>query len=82
MTRARRNLSTRLAARHRARDPMRAFDALPPELRAWMHEAALPWSPRSARRIWERAVGQGLDAQAAREVLARAEARTLARERG
>ena len=50
-----RNLRSTL--RHRARqNPMRDFDALPPELRQWLHGAALPWSPRSVRRIWDKAL--------------------------
>lgn len=33
---------------------MRAFDRLPPELRMWLAEAALPWSPQSALKLWRR----------------------------
>ncbi len=36
---------------------MRAYDALPPELRQWLAAACLPWSPASAKRIWIRAGG-------------------------
>ena len=43
-----RNLATTLRARRRDADRVRAFDRLPRELRLWLHEAALPWSPRSA----------------------------------
>jgi Family of unknown function (DUF6525) len=32
---------------------MRTFDALPPELRRWLADAVLPWSPVSCRRLWE-----------------------------
>lgn len=45
-----RNLRSTLRRRAR-QNPMRDFDALPPELRKWLHGAALPWSPRSVRRI-------------------------------
>jgi hypothetical protein len=38
---------------------MRAFDRLPRDLRLWLHEAALPWSPRSAARAWARARAAG-----------------------
>lgn len=58
---------------------MQAFDQLPPELRAWLRDAKLPWSPRSCRAIWTRARREGAGLP---EVLARlehAEAATLAR---
>ena len=72
-----RNLSTGL--RRRA-GSMRAHDALPPGLRAWLHHAALPWSARSALKLWTRAMAQTGDARAARDRLDRAEARMLARD--
>ena len=71
---------TRLARRRARSDPMRAFDALPAPLRRWLAEAALPWSPASCRRIWQRARarGEAIDTILAR--LDRAEARTLSRD--
>ena len=47
---------------------MRAFDSLPPVLRRWLTQAALPWSPASCRRIWQaaRARGESPDAALAR----------------
>jgi hypothetical protein len=60
---------------------MREFDALPPPLRAWLREAALPWSAKSALRIWEQARRDG-GTEAALARLAAAEAGTLAREPG
>jgi hypothetical protein len=75
-----RNLITGLRQRHRAA-PMQAHDALPREVRLWVHEAALPWSAASLRRLWARALRQaGGDADAARARLDAAEARALARE--
>ena len=65
--------------RRRAGDPMREFDALPPPLRAWLRDAALPWSAKSALRIWQKARREG-GAQEALARLAAAEAGTLARE--
>lgn len=61
---------------------MRAFDDLPPALRRWLSEAALPWSPASCRRIWMRARSRGepLDAVLARLDLA--EQRSLNRDAG
>lgn len=74
--------TTTLRRRARGGDPMRAYDALPPELRAWMAQATLPWSPRPCARLWERARRRrGMSAEAARSWLSYAEARTLARDR-
>jgi len=73
-----RNLATALRARRREACPMRAFDRLPRELRLWLHEAALPWSPRSAARAWARARAAGDDPAPA---LSRLESRRLAQER-
>lgn len=67
-------------ARWRNTDPMTAFDRLPPDLRAWLAGAALPWSAASALRLWQRALRETGSPQAARDRMARAEARTLARE--
>lgn len=76
----RRNLRTSLRVRPAA-DPMRAFDALPPPLRRWLAAACLPWSPRSALRLWNRALARhGGDTAAALASLAAAERRTLARD--
>jgi hypothetical protein len=76
----RRNLATSLRQRT-ADHPMRAFDSLPAQLRRWLADARLPWSPRSALRVWERALARhGGDIEAALKSLDRAEARTLARD--
>lgn len=73
--------ATSLRRRVRGGDPMRAYDALPPDLRAWLAEAALPWSPQSCARVWEKARRKGLPPKEALAALTRAEARTLARDR-
>ena len=67
-------------ARWRRADPMAAYDRLPPDLRSWLATAALPWSAASVHRLWQRALRETGCAKAARDQLARAEARTLARE--
>ena len=75
----RRNLNSALP--RRARGGMRDFDRLPAELRHWLHDAALPWSARSADRLWRRALREtGGDVAAARARLALAERRSLARD--
>ena len=72
---------TSLRQRRRSGDPMRSYDALPAPLRRWLSQAALPWSPRSARKIWTRARATGLSDDEALALLHRAEAKTLSRDR-
>ncbi len=61
---------------------MAEFDALPAELRRWLHTAALPWSPRSARRAWARARrAAGGDPEQVFARLDALEANTLSRDR-
>jgi hypothetical protein len=77
-----RNLgATSLRRKRRAADPMQSYDALPEPLRNWLSQAALPWSPVSARRIWKRANARGLCVQETLNALSTAEERTLARDR-
>ncbi|TMV91394.1 hypothetical protein FGG78_10590 [Thioclava sp. BHET1] len=79
----RRNLDCSLRRTCRRSDPMAEFDRLPAPARAWAQRAVLPWSARSIRRIWARALSETRSEEAALARLARlarAEARTLARE--
>lgn len=69
--------TTPLRRRRRAEDPMRAFDALPPPLRRWLSEAAMPWSPASCRRIWLRARAEGEPIEAILARLDRAQEKCL-----
>ncbi|WP_421701952.1 DUF6525 family protein [Aliiroseovarius sp.] len=73
-----RNLNTRLKCRRRSADPMREYDRLPPALRGFLSEAALPWSAPSVKRAWEKALKRynGCEAQAL-AALRRAEQRSL-----
>jgi hypothetical protein len=80
MTRAGNLGATRLRRRRRRLDPMQVYDRLPPDLRAWMAEAALPWSPLSCLRLWQRALQEEGCPARARTRLDRAEAALLARE--
>lgn len=76
----RRNLSTSLRRKSKG-DPMREFDALPPPVRQWLNEACLPWSARSVRKVWQRALAQHSgDVAAALASLDRAERKTLKRD--
>lgn len=67
-------------ARWRATDPMAAHDRLPPPLRAWATQAALPWSAASLRRLWDRALAETGCPRAALARLTAAERSALARE--
>jgi len=77
------NLATGLPRRMRAADPMAEFDRLPPMLRRWLAEAALPWSPRSVRRAFARGLAvSGGDKRAALDYLAGLQAARIAAEAG
>lgn len=56
---------TNLRKRRRVEDPMREFDGLPPVLREWLTQAALPWRPRSVLRAYSRALADHGDHAAA-----------------
>lgn len=73
--------SSSLRKKRRANDPMKAFDSLPEPLRRWLAQAALPWSPVSAQRIWAKYCGRGLSEQEVTAALDRAEAKMLERDR-
>lgn len=54
---------------------MQAYDALPRDLRRWLAQAALPWSPHSCLAIWKKSPTP----QTALDRLERAERAMLAR---
>jgi hypothetical protein len=60
---------------------MQNYDTLPAPLRQWLGQAALPWSPASAQRIWKNARVKGLSDEDALSSLSKAEAKTLSRDR-
>jgi hypothetical protein len=74
------NLQSPLARPRRDGGGMADFDRLPPPLRRWLHNAALPWSPASVRRVWARALKRTGCENAALAALDRAEAARLAAE--
>ncbi len=77
------NCRTGLAHRRRQADPMMEYDRLPPAARRWLSQAVLPWSARSVRRLWRKALQEsGGDERVALERLTRAETACLAREGG
>lgn len=72
------NLRSSLKRSGRRAEPMTAYDRLPEELRSWLAQAALPWSTRSALRLWHRALRScNGDAEAARQELSRIERANL-----
>lgn len=71
---------TRLRGKRRVGNPMNEYDTLPAPLRAWLAQAALPWSPASARRIWTRAKAEGQTIEETLSTLSLAEAKTLSRD--
>jgi len=75
-----RNRRTHLRAKPRARDPMQDYDRLPPELRAWLARAALPWRPGSVRKVFARALARTGDTARALAALEAAERRLVARD--
>ncbi|WGW03216.1 DUF6525 family protein [Tropicibacter oceani] len=75
-----RNLASTLRRRRRS-DPMRTYDTLPRPLRAWIAQAALPWSPASCLRIWRKARAQGAAPETILDRLDRAEQKALSRDR-
>lgn len=81
MTNSRSNLATGLKTRRRAQPPMQRFDRLPAGLRGWLAQAALPWSPQSALKLWQAALSENGGCQAAaRARLDAAEQRLLDRD--
>ncbi len=74
------NLQSSLRRRRRPGNAMQAYDALPRELRCWLSTAALPWSPASAKGIWQKA-GGAQNPEAALARLRAVEAATLRKDR-
>lgn len=72
--------STSLPRRRGSTDPMRAYDALPPELRSWVANAARPWSAASCLKLWRRALAEEGCPKRAIARLDGVEARLLARD--
>lgn len=66
--------------RRRRGSAMAAFDGLPAPLRRWLSEAALPWSPASARSIWVKRRAKGHSPCEVLDVLSEIEARMLRRD--
>lgn len=73
--------ATSLKKRHRTADTMAMYDALPQPLRNWLTATALPWSPKSCKRIWDKSRKDGLDTKQTLTRLMRAEQKALTRDK-
>ncbi len=71
---------TTLRKKRRASDPMRDYDRLPPLVRQWLANAALPWRPQSALKAFDRALARTGDPDHALRELDRLQANQLARD--
>jgi hypothetical protein len=56
---------------------MQAYDALPQPLRQWLAGAVLPWSAKSCKRIWTKALRDGQDIDQIISTLTRVEQKAL-----
>ena len=72
--------TTSLLLKRRSADPMRDYDRLPAELRAWLAEAVLPWGPRSVLRSFDKALAKTGDKRRALEELDRLQQRLVAKD--
>ena len=73
--------ATTLKKQRRAADPMMTYDLLPEPLRSWLAEAALPWSPKSCKRIWDKARTNGLSVDHTIVVLTEVERKNLSQDK-
>ena len=71
---------TSLKLKRRNEDPMREYDRLPAELRAWLAAAVLPWRPRSVRRAFDKALAETGDRDFALTRLTALQGRLVARD--
>ncbi|GMG85492.1 hypothetical protein LNKW23_47140 [Paralimibaculum aggregatum] len=72
--------ATSLKRRRRNEDPMREYDRLPADLRAWLASAVLPWRPRSVSRSFSRTLARTGDRNLALAELDRLQLRLIARD--
>ncbi len=70
--------ATKIRKRKRTGHPMSTFDTLPPQLRRCLSDAHLPWSPKSAGQIWQRAQSKGMSVDETLKLLDRYQEKTIA----
>ena len=71
---------TKLSMRHRRSDSLKDFDRLPRQLREWLRNAILPWSPKSVRRVYYKAFSNTGNIDTALAELERIQKRQLAKD--
>ena len=77
-----RNLGKTLLKKKTAKgDRMEEFDRLPPNLRRWLRNADLPWSPTSVKRVYLKALKSTGDYSTALSTLDTMQSRQLTKER-
>ncbi|RPE71781.1 hypothetical protein EDD53_0909 [Pacificibacter maritimus] len=80
--RQKKNARTSLKRRVRKGDSMVDYDQLPAELRSWLMHAALPWSPRSVLKSWQKSLqANNGNAEAAKQNLTHIERKILKRDK-
>ena len=72
--------STTLRRRGCARNPMREFDRLPPVLRRWMADAALPWRAKTVLAAYHKAMAKTGNPKDAISVLDEIQSRLVAKD--
>ncbi|WP_147126652.1 DUF6525 family protein [Shimia ponticola] len=88
MTRSRTLVKTRnrgattLRTRRCRGNPLAEYDSLPPELRRWVSEAALPWGAQSVRTAYQKALARTGDKTRALQELDAIERRLVAKDAG
>ena len=71
---------TKLPIRHRRTVSLRDFERLPRQLRDWLGNAILPWSPQSMLRAYHRAFSNTGNIDTALSELERIQERQLAKD--
>ncbi|MEM6275971.1 MAG: DUF6525 family protein [Pseudomonadota bacterium] len=72
--------ATSLKCRRSARNPMRDYDSLPPDLRRWVACAMLPWRAATVRAAYDRALEKTGDPARAIEALDELQQRLVAKD--
>jgi hypothetical protein len=71
---------TTLKCKRRADNPMREYDRLPTELRAWLSSAVLPWRAKSVLRAYQNAYQRTGNRDLALRELDRLQSRLVAKD--
>ena len=72
---------TKIRTRRRPNNGLYEFDSLPESLRKWIINAALPWHPKSVKRVYNKALSATGDPRKALTELNRLQEIQLAKDR-